>query len=192
MREIKPTEVRKQEILEGAIKVFQAKGYYRTSISDIAASLNISQGLCYRYFKSKEEIFELAVDVYAQSIADPMIREMNRPEIRLPELIKSFPDFTNMEQEHTGFYDLFHGQESDSFHDSLSLKICGKVYPHVKGLLEAQCKAGTLQLHDPETMASFLVYGQLGILLDKGLSMKEKNRRIMQFLETILSGTMPR
>ncbi|WP_207649866.1 helix-turn-helix domain-containing protein [Hathewaya proteolytica] len=45
MRTIKSIDERQQEILDGAMKLFSEKGYDRTSISDIARYLGISQGL---------------------------------------------------------------------------------------------------------------------------------------------------
>ncbi|MGN1167575.1 MAG: TetR/AcrR family transcriptional regulator, partial [Lachnospiraceae bacterium] len=61
MRTVKEPDVRKQEILDGAIRVFARKGYDKTTIADIAKALNISQGLCYRYYSSKEEIYDAAL-----------------------------------------------------------------------------------------------------------------------------------
>ena len=46
VRIVKPIEQRRKEILDGAMKVFAEKGFAKTSIYDIAGSLNISQGLC--------------------------------------------------------------------------------------------------------------------------------------------------
>jgi TetR/AcrR family fatty acid metabolism transcriptional regulator len=43
-------------IVDAAIKVFAAKGYHGTRISDIAKSAEIAYGLVYHYFKNKEEI----------------------------------------------------------------------------------------------------------------------------------------
>lgn len=186
MREVKPVEVRKQEILQGAIKVFREKGYDKTSISDIATSLKISQGLCYRYFKSKEEIFESAVDAYAGYIADKMIEVICNPKMNLLEKISYFPNFNDIEKENKEYYDIFHGQGTDSFHDRLSLSICKKVCPYVQRLLKEECEKGQLRLKDPETAASFLVFGQLGILLDKELAGATKNRKIMEFIKSIL------
>ncbi|MEA1896151.1 MAG: TetR/AcrR family transcriptional regulator [Bacteroidota bacterium] len=49
-----------------ALKLFAVEGYYVTSISKIASAANISKGLLYNYFKSKEdllsEIFHLGMD----------------------------------------------------------------------------------------------------------------------------------
>lgn len=43
-------------ILDAAIKVFAAKGYHGSRVSDIAGQAGIAYGLVYHYFKNKEEI----------------------------------------------------------------------------------------------------------------------------------------
>ena len=62
MRISKEPEARKQEILETAMKLFAEKGYEKTSISDIAKEIGVAQGLCYRYFPSKDILFQTAVN----------------------------------------------------------------------------------------------------------------------------------
>jgi len=47
---------RKQLILDSALLVFSKKGYHAASIANIASEANISKGLIYNYFNSKEEI----------------------------------------------------------------------------------------------------------------------------------------
>jgi len=49
-------ETRKQQIIDVALKLFAAKGYESTSISKIAMEANISKGLIYNYFESKEDL----------------------------------------------------------------------------------------------------------------------------------------
>lgn len=48
---------RTTEILEAAQAVFEAKGVLNTTLQDVAKSAEISVGLIYRYFESKEDIF---------------------------------------------------------------------------------------------------------------------------------------
>ena len=50
------TEMR-QRIMDGAHRAFQAGGYHGTSVPAIAAESDVSVGLIYRYFASKEELF---------------------------------------------------------------------------------------------------------------------------------------
>lgn len=48
---------RREQILSYALKLFARNGLAATKISDIALAAEISQGLIYHYYKSKEEIF---------------------------------------------------------------------------------------------------------------------------------------
>ncbi|MFH5183786.1 TetR/AcrR family transcriptional regulator [Paenibacillus sp. TAB 01] len=52
---------RREQIRKAALKVFACHGIAGTKISMIAAEAGISQGLTYRYFQSKEELFTLLV-----------------------------------------------------------------------------------------------------------------------------------
>ncbi len=53
---------RKAQILEVSLKLFARKGLTDTRIADIAAATGMSQGLIYRYFASKEEVFAALVE----------------------------------------------------------------------------------------------------------------------------------
>jgi len=48
----------KQNIIDAALKLFAQRGYYGTSIADIAKEAGVSKGLAYNYFKSKNELAE--------------------------------------------------------------------------------------------------------------------------------------
>lgn len=61
----KDPKERRQEIIETTLELFSEKGYEDTTIQDIAGKINVSPGLCYRYFKSKTEIFAAASELYA-------------------------------------------------------------------------------------------------------------------------------
>ena len=45
---------RKEQIMQGALKLFASKGFYNTTIPDIAKALEMSVGNMYNYFKSKD------------------------------------------------------------------------------------------------------------------------------------------
>jgi AcrR family transcriptional regulator len=55
-------EERREQILHVAAQVFARKGLAGTRISDIAAAGDISQGLIFRYFASKEDVFAAVVE----------------------------------------------------------------------------------------------------------------------------------
>lgn len=49
-------ESSKENILQSALTLFSSKGFFNTSIRQIAKKANISTGLLYNYFNSKEEL----------------------------------------------------------------------------------------------------------------------------------------
>jgi len=60
---------RKKKILAAALNEFSEKGYSATSVDDIINRAEISKGLIYTYFKSKEEIF-LQLAEYWEEMTD--------------------------------------------------------------------------------------------------------------------------
>jgi AcrR family transcriptional regulator len=52
---------RLRHIVDAATRVFLAKGFKRTLMSDVAAELELSPGTLYRYVESKEALFHLCV-----------------------------------------------------------------------------------------------------------------------------------
>lgn len=51
-------ERRRQEIIYAALELFVSKGYAATKIADIAKRANMSTGLMFHYFESKEKLYE--------------------------------------------------------------------------------------------------------------------------------------
>ncbi len=51
-------DLQRQLILDKSLELFSRKGFAQTSIVDIAKESDISKGLLYHYFSSKEQLFE--------------------------------------------------------------------------------------------------------------------------------------
>ena len=62
MRVVKEPEIRKNEILDAAEKLFANKGYGSATINDILGMVNIAKGTFYYYFKSKEDVLDALVE----------------------------------------------------------------------------------------------------------------------------------
>ena len=52
-------EMRQKQIMLKALELFVTKGFSETKISDIAESLEISVGLLFHYYESKEALYGL-------------------------------------------------------------------------------------------------------------------------------------
>ena len=192
MRITKDPEERKQEIMDTAIQLFYEKGYEKTSIADIAKAMHVALGLCYRYFPSKEALFEGAIEQYAQRQVDQMAEILNRPGLSLIEIVEKMPTFMETEADGSAISGLCHGPESEKIHLRLTMKICAKICPLVQKQLELAKQRGEIEIEDSQTIASFCVYGQLGILLDQEIPKEQRVKRIKAFLIQLLERFMTR
>lgn len=68
-------EQRRALIMDKALELFAKKGYAETKIGDIAKAADMSVGLMFHYFESKEKLFEELVR-YGANVTDTP-REMN-------------------------------------------------------------------------------------------------------------------
>ncbi len=180
MRITKEPEERKQEILDTAMHLFYEKGYEKTSIADIAKAIGVAQGLCYRYFPSKEALFDSAIEQYAEELVSRFSVSPSHDKMTLKELIEKMPIMAETEDSH--YYKTLHVVENKKFHDQLTLKVCEKLSRVVAKLLEHAKEKGEISIDDIQTAALFCVYGQIGILLAETYTAEEKERRIRDFL----------
>ena len=61
MRTIKEPEVRRNEILDAAEKLFSVKGFEKATVQDILVAAGIAKGTFYYYFKSKEDALDAII-----------------------------------------------------------------------------------------------------------------------------------
>lgn len=99
----KMREERKKMIKEGAVKLFASKGFFATTITDIAKDASMAQGLVYHYYKSKDDIYleviSNALDMMNEAVeglkkskqpADEKIRDAIRELFRTIQTSESF------------------------------------------------------------------------------------------------------
>mgnify|MGYP001178156923 FL=1 len=67
----------KENIRAAAMDLFMKKGYYSTSISDIAKQAGISKGLLYNYYKGKEELLAEMVEARIREVVVVMEAAIN-------------------------------------------------------------------------------------------------------------------
>jgi AcrR family transcriptional regulator len=62
----------REHILQTALSLFCDRGYYATSIEEIAKQAQISKGLLYHYFKSKADVLAALVDMRINDVLTVM------------------------------------------------------------------------------------------------------------------------
>lgn len=72
-------EQRKEQIMQGALELFASKGFYNTTIPDIANALKMSVGNMYNYFKSKDILAKEIIGFISKYLGHKLqeINEMN-------------------------------------------------------------------------------------------------------------------
>jgi TetR/AcrR family transcriptional regulator, fatty acid metabolism regulator protein len=63
-----------EAIFTAALKVIKQKGFHRARMSDIAREADISYGLVYHYFKSKEDLFDAIINRWWDGLFGLMFR----------------------------------------------------------------------------------------------------------------------
>lgn len=56
-------KITKEEIIFKSISVFREKGYYKTSMNDLAKFCNLTKGAFYHHFSSKEEVMAKSLEM---------------------------------------------------------------------------------------------------------------------------------
>ena len=79
-------EQRYQLIIAKALELFVKKGYRETKVSDIAKAANMSTGLMFHYFESKEQLYEKLVQIGIEGTKSPAKKQVNTP-------VEYFSDF---------------------------------------------------------------------------------------------------
>lgn len=84
-------ESSKENILNAALKLFSANGYFNTSTREIAKQAKISNGLLYNYFKSKEQLLIEIVNKTFKVFDNTMVSDKElSAERRISQTIEHF------------------------------------------------------------------------------------------------------
>ncbi len=69
----------RQALLDAALSLFAEKGYFGTSLRDIARHVGVRESALYNYFPSKESLFEAVVLADRQETAERLAPFLGRP-----------------------------------------------------------------------------------------------------------------
>lgn len=168
MRISKTPQERKTEIINTALELFMEHGYEGTSVSMIVSRVGVAQGLFYYYFRSKEAVFEAAIELYTDQLARTVITSLLSPEPRsiaerlgdvlpkLSELLRHSegPLMNGMSIREIGDIDT-----RFSFHLSQIL-----IEPVSTLLFLFSDRSGIRLSAAPDTLAAFVVFGIYGLI----------------------------
>lgn len=188
MRISKDPKVRKQEIIDTAMKLFSKKGYEFTSMSDIAKEMNVVSGLCYRYFKSKEDLYKTAINLYAQECSAPIIKILSDDYNSLEELLDIMSRYFVSTDNSGKYHTLFHKKNNKLFHKQLELLMIKLILPHFIELLTKFQERNiiNIDINNIEYTCDFILHGQMPIINNDSLETHKKIELITSMILKVL------
>lgn len=182
MRISKEPEVRKQEMLDTAMRVFAKKGFEATTMKDIAAEMNVVSGLCYHYFQNKQQLYEEALSYYAKECSEPFIRVFMNTEQTLEECMRAVTAMMFQEEGKYKYASFFDKKGNEFFHRQLSMHMEERIAPYLAKYLKSRSDMGEIHVEYPEQTALFILGGQSPILIDERISLKEKAELLSELI----------
>ena len=90
----------KKKLFTAAMQLFEAQGYFATSIEAIAAKAGVSKGLTYNYFATKEELLVALLDDATQRMAavGATLREDTMPARSIEHFVTNYLEFLQEER----------------------------------------------------------------------------------------------
>ena len=165
MRITKDPKIRRQEIIDTAARMFEEHGVGKTSVSEIAARLQVAKGLVYYYFDSKEILVTAVIEQLTQKLDDELARIVTRTELGFHDKLKTIlhlyfsaiqnhPDLLSMAPTDPGLFALLRDKMSDT------------AFRHVAEILQAGIRQGLITIEYPDLVLKILIKGLGDLYID--------------------------
>lgn len=186
MRIVKEAEIRREEILDAAEKLFAAKGFDNTSTGDILDAVGIARGTLYYHFKSKEDI----LDGVIQRITDRLIKDAGEivRKKELPVLERLTKAILSLNVDSRIGYEIMeqvHRPQNALMHQKMQTTLLSGINPILTELVEEGIEQGICITRYPESVVEMTIlyantaFDELNIA---GLSPEERERKISGFI----------
>lgn len=187
MRISKDPDVRRQEMIDTAMKVFAKKGYEATTMKDIAKEMNVVSGLCYHYFPNKQKLYETAIEEYAIECSQPFIEVFKDTSLNLSSCVSHLVQLL-ITSEESGAYrysEFFDKKENNLFHRQMELAMFDKVLPSIISYLEVLKGRKEIDVVDVEAAAKFALNGAMPIVNDGSMELERRLELVKVLIEKV-------
>ena len=168
-RLVKKAEERRLEIIKTAERLFQEKGYTKTSVEAIIKEIGVAKGTFYYYFKSKEDVLAAVVDATLERVVEQV--EMVANDASLDALTKMRLLLSNSQigdEEAKEIAAYLHLPDNRELHEMTNIQTVLRLSPILARIVEQGNREGVFNVKRPlETIQLLLAGGQF--LLDGGL-----------------------
>ncbi len=120
-------EEKKSGIISAALKLFSEKGFYITTIPDIAEKVGMSVGNFYNYFTSKDVLAKELI-MYISTYLGDHIREINESELstqdKITDIVSMYFDMANEKPEMIEYFLRVYLSNREVFGDGCEGMVC--------------------------------------------------------------------
>lgn len=190
----KKPEIRKQELIEIASRLFEEKGYEAVSVRDILTEVDGAPGMFYYYFKSKQDIYIAAMEQYISERLERKCKMIEDTEISFEEKV---PVLRSMIKEDiSGYLERYNPEMDNSISDSsykiweLVQMISRMIKPYSKFILqgiEEKKLSNNMGITEEnvEAYAMFVLYGAWGMIYNGRFTGSDKQYEVNDILDII-------
>lgn len=153
----------RDEILSAAEKVFAAKGFFPTTMSDIAREAEFGTGTLYNYFKSKEELYFTLIEEKVEKINHLVKAELSLKISAVERIKKGLTLQLEFIEQNRDFFRIYISERSRfewTVKDDLGKAVHEKMVTYIHALAEVMkqgTKEGEFRTLDPVDMAHALL-----------------------------------
>lgn len=190
-RIVKAPDVRRQELIGIALKQFLENGYEKTSVRSILKEADGEIGMFYHYFKSKNEIYEAALENYNEKYIAKLTEIINSTGLSFQEKLNQL--FTLLPGSLTEYKLMSTEKVNPDIMSILHSRTLLKIVPLferliLEGLGKKIMNAPVPNIH---LLSQFILFGMSAVIHDTEInSMEEKIRHIESLLSKILDTEM--
>ena len=155
--------VHRKEILMAAEKVFAAKGFFRTTMSEVAEAAEFGTGTLYKYFDSKEDLYFTLINEKGEEIEGLVKKELSRKvpaKDRIEKVLKLQFEFIERNRDFFRIYISERNRFEWTVKDDLGKGIHDKMVAYIKILakvIKDGIKEEEFKPKDPMDLAHALV-----------------------------------
>jgi AcrR family transcriptional regulator len=162
-RRVREHLTRRKEILLAAEKLFAAKGFFPTTMSEIAQEAQFGTGTLYKYFKSKEDLYFTLIDEKTSEINGPVKAELSKKMSAMERIEKILRIQFEFIERNRDFFRIYVSERSRfewTVKDDLGKGIHEKMVAYIHLLAQVMkqgIKDGAFKPKDPIDLAHALV-----------------------------------
>ena len=196
-KEKKPTKaeqacIRRNQIIDTALKLFAEKGFGNTTIKDISEAAGTSLGLMYHYFASKDELLIAVFERHSflESLRNILKFPCNKPVSEvLFTLASGFYNLLTTKKELVNI--IFNEMRINPAFNKIWCVITAEGIELIRGYLDNNISSGNLKPHNPEVTARIMIHTIIMYFISQDLFPESKlttEQYLRQTVDIFLEG----